>query len=78
MDGFFVAKFKVDKRTKGQSKTINGSADAVESVANGVAGETSFNVEEDASYIAGALLRCVLLRCQLTFIFPQRGSGNIS
>lgn len=59
MDGFFVAKFKVEKRTKAP-KTDENEEEAVrvdeeEGHTNGI-GATTFDSDEDQAYLEGMLL----------------------
>ena len=54
MDGFFVAKFKVDKRTKSQKNGAAEESTAAETVEDsGTQNGTAFNDSEDAAIIAG-------------------------
>lgn len=54
MDGFFVAKFKVEKRTK--KPTEGKTADAADDVAEEATTDFTFNDDEDKVYIAGMWL----------------------
>ena len=60
MDGFFVAKFKVEKRTKKVEKDEGGDEEAGEKE---VVGTFAFDAEEDKEYIEGEIL--VLPVCEL-------------
>ena len=53
MDGFFVAKFKVEKRTKKLEKDEGGDEEAGEKE---VVGAFAFDAEEDKEYIEGKIL----------------------
>lgn len=53
MDGFFVAKFKVEKRTKKVEKDEGGDEETGEKE---VVGTFAFDAEEDKEYIEGEIL----------------------
>lgn len=71
MDGFFVSKFKVEKRTKAQSAPVD--VEMKEPVDEAVDQEESagFDSEEDRPYLEGSLL--VLLKDDyiLTLFFAE-------
>ena len=54
MDGFFVAKFKVGKRSTKKESKEDTVQDAVDVAMEDVEG-TTFNEEEDKAYIEGSL-----------------------
>ena len=73
MDGFFVSKFKVEKRTKAQ-QSAPVDAEMKEPVDEAVDQEESagFDSEEDRPYLEGSLLVLLKDGCILTLLFLQR------
>lgn len=83
MDGFYVAKFKVEKRAKVKPTT----EDAEDVDNNVVIGEdqhdkkeqedVGFNSEEDRPYLEGSYYMFVSFRCHLILVIFQRQSGGV-
>lgn len=71
MDGFFVAKFKVEKRTK---KLTEAEEDAAE--AGNVAHAFAFDDAEDAPYIEGVLFLLVRTAVRLAKFIVCRGEAE--
>ena len=61
MDGFFVAKFKVEKRTKVKSSSTGDAGTVTDQVIDTVMEEdVGFDSEEDKKYIEGLFIKLVL------------------
>lgn len=69
IDGFFVAKFKVEKRSKVQTKTVNEPSAELPDVEEDVA----FDSEEDKPFIEGSAAAFVGLHFLLMLVISHRG-----
>lgn len=64
MDGFYVAKFKVERRTKKvaaeemDEMVVDSKGELVENKADE---DVGFDSEEDKPYLDGSFLRCVIV-----------------